>query len=345
MGDRDAPVAAAERTPEPPPMPLPPLKDVLDQLLHAVLPGAAGAALVVCAFRLFGRRAGAVGAAAAVAVGFAWGNVTLDLLGGEPPTWANTGRLIPWTPDADAPGYAWVARAGLVLVLVGLASRWLGLLAERTVPPSLWPVAAAVVWTPRAVAVVVVSAWLVQGKAAAGEEWAALRWHVAAAMLLAWVALDGVARAGSGPPAAAYAGAALLTAAAILLYSHNARFMELAVVLGSAMFGVAVAGWLPGPDAGGRSPDAAGAIPAAVVFLPGLVLGTRPSMAAHDVPAVCFWLVALAPAALLPLLLPPVARRAGWWGPALRAAAVLVPLAAAVAIAARHESLVFEEKW
>ena len=162
-------------------VPLPPLKDVLDQLQHAVLPGAGGAALVSCVFLLLGRWAGALGSAAAVAFGFAWGNFTLlEVPRGESPTWANTVvRLIPWAPDADAPGYKWLARAALVLVATGLASRWLGLLVSRGTPGRVWPVARAAVWVPRAAAVLVVSAWLVRGRAAEAEPWANLRWHLA----------------------------------------------------------------------------------------------------------------------------------------------------------------------
>lgn len=327
-------------------MPLPPLKDVLDQLQHAVLPGAGGAALVMCVFLLLGRWAGALGSAAAVAFAFMWGNFTLaQLVGSETPTWANTARLVPWTPDADAPGYKWIARAGMVLVLVGLASRWLGLLALRALPERVWPVASVVVWVPRIAAVVVVSGWLVLGKAAEAEQWANLRWHLVGAMLVVWVALDGVARNGSSAQVCGYASAVLMTAGAILLYTHNARFMEIAVVLGSALFGVAVANGLVKPDAEGRKADASGAIPAVVAFLPGLILGTRPSMDTHNVPVACFWLVALTPAVLLPFLLPPVARKSGWWVPAVRAALVLIPLVVAVALAARYETLVFEEQW
>lgn len=327
-------------------MPLPPLKDVLAQLQLAVLPGAGGAALVLCMFLLLGRWAGALGSAAAVAFGFAWGNFVLDPFASEPPTWSNTlMRLIPVKPDESAAGYKWLARVAMVLLAVGLLSRWLGLLAGRVLPERAWWVANVLVWAPRAAAVFVVSAWLVLGKAAEAPEWADLRWHLAGAMLLVWVALDGAARNGSSAQVSGYASAMLMTAAAILLYTHNARFMEIGVVVGSAMFGIAVANGLSKPDAEGRKADASGAIPAVVVFLPGLLLGTRPSMETHNVPAVCFWLVALAPAVLLPFLLPPVARKGHWALAVLRAALVLVPLVTAVVLAAQHETLVFEEQW
>ena len=274
-----------------------------------------------------------------------WGNFTLALLKADPPAWSNTWRLIPWTPEADAPGYQWLARAALVLVLVGLVSRWLGLLASRALPERYWWGANVFVWAPRASAVLVVSGWLVLGKAAQAEEWAYLRWQLVGAMLLVWVALDGIARSGASAQVAAYTSAMLMTGAAIMLYAHSARFMELAVVLGSAMFGVAVANALAKPNDDDKKADTSGAIPAVVAFLPGLVLGARPSLAEHNVPNACFWLVALAPAVLLPFLLPAVARKSDRALAVARAVLVLLPLVVAVVLAAKHETLVFEEQW
>jgi hypothetical protein len=320
---------------------MPPLKDVLDALQHAVLPGAGGAALVMCAFLLLGRWAGALGSAAAVAFGFVWGNFTLDKTAA--PTWVNTSRLIPWSPEADAPGYQWLARAALVLVVVGLVSRWIGLIASRALPERGWWGASAFVWAPRVVAVFVVSGWLSAGEAA--KSVALLRPQIAAITLLMWVALDGIARNGAGATLAGYSAAMLMSAAAVLIHAHSARFMELAVVLGSAMFGIAVASALVKPDAQGQEPDTSGAIPAVVAFLPGLLLGARPSLAENNVPGACFWLVVLAPLMLLAFLLPAITRKTDWKVPAIRAALVLLPLVVAVALAAHYETIAVEEQW
>ena len=72
--------------------PPPPLKDVLEALYQCVLPGAGGAALVLAAFLLFGRRAAAIGSAVAVVAAFMWGNFGPPKLSLEDPvpTWANT---------------------------------------------------------------------------------------------------------------------------------------------------------------------------------------------------------------------------------------------------------------
>ncbi len=322
-------------------MPIPPLKDVLDALSHAVLPGAGGAALVACAVLLLGRWAGALGTAAAVAVGFMWGNFALDPNKPDRPTWATTARLIPWSPEAEAPGYMWLARAALVLVIAGLVSRWLGLLAGRLFPERFRLAANVFVWAPRAGAVFAVSAWMVLGKAAEGPEWATLRWQLAAVMFLVWVAADGVARAGHGAEVAALLGACLFAGGTILLYTHNARFMELAVLAGSALFGVAAATAARGER---FASAASGAIPLAVAFLPGLVLGTRPSHDAHKVPVACFWLVTLAPVLLAPFVVPRIARQNRWLLLAGRVILVLVPLVVAVVLAGQHEQFPFEKE-
>jgi hypothetical protein len=319
---------------------VPPLKDVLDQLQYAVLPAAGGAALVMCVFLLFGRWAGALGSAAAVAFGFAWAD--FEMPKGESPTWANTlVRLIPLKPDPEAAGYQWLARAALALVVVGLVSRWLGLIALRALPERGWWGASAFVWAPRVVAVFVVSEWLTVGEAA--QSVPLLRPQIAVAMLLTWVALDGVARNGAGAQVAGYSAALLMSAAAVLIHAHSARLMELAVVVGSALFGIAVANALVKPGPNGQKPDTSGAVPAVVAFLPGLLLGARPTLAdGHNVPGACFWLVVLAPLVLLPFLLPAVTRKTGWKVPALRAALVLLPLVVAVALAAHYETLAVE---
>jgi hypothetical protein len=320
--------------------PLPPLKDVLEALYQGVLPGAGGAALVLAAFLLLGRWAAALGSAVAVCAAFVWGNFVppnLSVL-----TWENSARLLHWKPGADAPGPQWLPRAALVLVAVGLLSRWLGSLADRFLADRARWAADVLVWLPRGAAVFAVTAWLVLGKAAEAGAWAYLRWELAAAMLLLWPVLDALARRGFGAEVAAYLGAGLFAGAAVLLYAQNANFMELAVLIGSAMFGIAVVAARGVPGAAPADVHTTGAIPAGVAFLPGLLLGTRPSHADNQVPDICFWLVALAPLLLAPVLVPRIGRQNRWALLALRAALVAAPLLAAVALAARHETLPFD---
>jgi hypothetical protein len=251
---------------------------------------------------------------------------------------------------------------------VGLASRWVGLLAARGLHERYWWGPGVLVWLPRIAAAAVVSGWLVLGHAAQAPEWAALRWELAAATVLVWFVLDELARKGLGAEVSAYLGAALFAGGLVLLYAHNAKFMELAVLMGSAMFGIAaatgvmkslpdqvpepVAEYNPNPELyDARKPDAiprpelplaaSGAIPAGVLFLTGLLLGTRPSHAENKVPAICFWLVALGPALLAPFLVPRLARQNRWLLLAGRVALALAPLVAAVLLAGKYETLAY----
>jgi hypothetical protein len=319
--------------------PLPPTKYVLEALQSDVLPAAGGGALVLCVFLLLGRWSGALGSAIAITVAFLWSNFTLTYLKlDDKPTWENTARLIPWKPADNAPGWHWMPLGALLLVVVGLLSRWMGLLARHYLPDRFWWGSHILVWAPRLAGVIVVTGWLASGSAASAPEWQWLRWQLAAAMFFIWIALDGVVRHEFGGEVAAYLAVTFLVAGTILLYTHNAKQMEVAVILGFAFFGIAVVATL-------GDCDTSGAIPAGVVFLPGLLLATRPSWSPHNVPAHCLWLVALAPLALLPFAIPAVAEKRGWFVRLLRAALVLAPLVAAIVLASEHEKLVFEEEW
>jgi hypothetical protein len=307
---------------------IPPAADVLGPLQAAVLPGAGGAALVVVLFLAAGRWAGALGAALAAAVGFAWANYTFAAA-----SWDDTGRLLPWKVEPNAPAWHWLARAGLLLVLVGLPSRWVGLVAARSLPERRWWGASLLVWAPRVAAVAVVGRWLATDKVADLLGWPVVIFS--AVMLLQWVILDGLARSDRGAEAAAYQSAALLAAGTVMLYSHSAKFAEIGIALGCALFVVAIA------TAVGRL-NASGAVPAGVAVLPGLALAARPSLPDSAVPAASFWLVTLAPLALTPFLVPRLGRQNGWPARIARAVLVLTPLAIAVALAADREKLPWE---
>ena len=316
--------------------PLPPADQVLPQLQLTVLPAAGGAALAYVLFRCLGRWAAALGAAAGVVVGFAWANYTFGAV-----AWAGTGRLAPWRPWDDIPPNqaAWrgLAAGGLLLVFTGLVSRWLGLVVARTASDRHWWAVSLAVWLPRAVAVGVASGWLVPASAA-DLPW--VPYALPALMLLSWAAWDGLARAAVGGEAAAYQAAACYAAGAVLLYDSWASAMELAVLVGSGLAGVAVA-------ARATRSDVSGAVPAGVAALPVLMLAGRLGIEGPRLPVACYWLVALAPLALLPFLVPRLGRRTGGLTRAGRAVLVLAPLAVAVALAARHGQLPFgdEEQW
>jgi hypothetical protein len=322
---------------------MPPTKYILETLQADVLPAAGGAALVLCLFLLLGRWSGALGSAAAIVVAFLAANFTLaDLKGDDKPTWENTGRLISWKPAESAPGWQALPRAALLMVVVGLLSRWIGLLANRYLPERYWWGANLFVWAPRLAVVIAVSGWLAAGPAASKPEWEWLRLQLILSIFAVWIALDGLARDDSGTwtgaEIAAYLSVIFLTAGAILLYTHNAKFMDLAVILGCGMFGIAVVATLGGCDT-------SGAVPACAAFLPGLIFGTRPSMVAHVVPSLALWLVALAPLVLLPFTVPALARGNGWMLRIARVLLILAPLITAIVLASQHEKLAFDEEY
>jgi hypothetical protein len=247
--------------------------------------------------------------------------------------WLNTNRLFPWEVKSS-PGLDWLPRAALVLIVVGLLSRWLGLLSSRYLPERRWWIANLLVWLPRIIAVVLVSGWVVSDQSA--KAYPNLRYTILLAMLSIWVVLDGVARARVGGEVAAYLAMIFFAAGVVLLHGHSAKYMEIAVVIGSAMFGIAVVATL-------LKADVSGAIPAGVAFLPGLVLGGKPSLET-EVPDVSFLLVSLAPLALGPFLIPALSRKNGWLVRAIRFVLVLAPLVAAVVIAAQHDQIAIPEE-
>jgi hypothetical protein len=304
---------------------------IIEIIQQNVLPAAGCAALVVLLFLTFGRWTAALGSAVAVVFAFIVANFSLENSVDSVTKlrdWQNASRLYPWKVES-APRLEWLPRAALVLVIVGLTSRWIGLLANRYLPERRWWVANLLVWLPRIVAVVIVSGWLISAHIAAELPW--LRYEVLLAMLLSWLTLDGLARNREGCEVAAYLAASFYAASAILIYAHSKQYMELAVVLGSAMAGIAVASNI-------LRTDVSGAVPAGVAFLPGLVLAAKPNFYT-EIPAICFWLVPFAPLVLAPFLIPFLARKNGWVLRILRIAMLLIPLAIAVALAMKYGEL------
>jgi hypothetical protein len=319
-------------------MPLPPARETIDFIQQDVLPSAGTAALIVCLFLILGKRMAALGSALAITLAFIVANFSfdnsIDHETGEL-VWWNTYRISPWKVEpTENLAWRWLPRAGLNLVIVGLLSRWMGLLVARFLPERRWWVANLLVWLPRVVAVVEFSGWMVSERIASSSPW--LRSALILAMLLNWLILDGLARAQEGGDIAGSFALIFYGASAILIHAHSTQFMELAVILGSALFGIAAAANL-------AKADVSGAIPAGVVFLPGLVLGGMPTFDTQ-VPALSFWLVTFAPVMLAPFLIPFLSRMNAWWIRLIKVALVMVPLIVALALARQHERLPFEEE-
>lgn len=299
---------------------LPPAELVFDALKNVVIPSAGAAALALGLFLVLGRWAGALGSGVAVLAGVAFAN------------WQRETPYLPWKPE-DTSSLDWLLPTAAVLVAVGLLSRWGGLIVGHSVKKAKWKwLPGAAVWVPRAAAVLLVSGWGIPTATAASEPY--LPWVIATGTLLAWTALDGVARAGCSVEVVALLSLTTLCAGGVLLYAQSAKYMEIVTLLAMSLFGVAVVG-------GVAKANVSGAIPAALGFVPGM-LATGQHLTFGKVPVGAFWLVGLAPLALLPFLVPALARRNGWAARLVRLLLVLTPLVAALWLADRHETLAFD---
>ncbi len=299
--------------------PLPPSDDICAALKVTVLP-AAGAAAFTCALVLaIDRRLGALASALAILAGLAYAN------------WVEL--RLPWNPDpakSVSVAWEWLPRAVVLLVAVGLGSRWLGLALNR------WPwLAILAVWLPRLAATIPVAFWLVPERVREPEPW--LLPAFASIAFLDWVILDGLARARDATLPFDLA-AMMIAASVVILYSHSARFMDVAAMAGAAFFAIGAVA------RAARPAEVSGAIPAGVALLPGLLLSTHVSTE-NLVPRSAYLLVALAPLTLAPWLIPALARRTGPLARIARLAILLLPLILAGILAGRVESLPWEAEW
>jgi hypothetical protein len=286
---------------------MPPASLVFDLLLHVILPALVGSALVLALF-LFPDKNGctAVGAALALVVGVGISNYLREAL--------------PWLPEQpEKSGWHWLPAA----ILASLA---VGLLAEIPRVP------VAVGWLLRAAAAGLATWLLVPAELRAETRWLAPAFF--AVVLADWAALHLSARRapGSGMPA----GLALvfLGGAAVLIHAAFAKAADVALMTTFSLAGIAVVAWW-------KRADVAAVMPGGAVLLPGLLLAGY-SETFSEVPWVSFALVALAPLALVPALLPPVSRLEGWRLRLVQLGLLLVPVIIAVVLAMRAETLEFE---
>jgi hypothetical protein len=297
---------------------LPPAHLILVTLQLVVLPAALAAAAVFAVILLAGgSRWAAPGAALALAAGTIIGNWYQQ----EEPA-------LPWLPKG-LPGNPEVARWHWLLWL-GLAALVLGVLLRLPQVPAL-------------------VRWLVMAAAAGFATWLLVppdllpedlrekaAWLVAACaavVFVEWALLEhlGERSPGGGIPL----GLALtfFAAAAVLIYADTARFMDVALILGASLFGIAVAAR--------QQADAGAVAPGVAVLLPGLLLNGKYTTFS-EVPLTSFLLVALAPLALLPTLLPPFHRWEGIRRILLQLTFILIPLIVAVVLAMQTGPLVYE---
>jgi hypothetical protein len=274
---------------------MPPLDQVRDAVLLGVLPAALVAAVVMALVeRLGGPRFAPAGAALGLASGFMLGGWLQDALTliANPSAW----NRLPW--------------AALLAVQVGLVARL------PRVPLVLG-------WLLRG-AVVIAAAWgVVPERVTNALPWLPVAF--AAVLMGGWALLEPLADRPPGGSVPMLLALSAFAAGGILIHASSKRLMDAETALGAALTGVAaVSCW--------RRADGGGAVPGAVVLLPGLLLmGQQETFT--EIPWPVFAAPALAPFMLVVALVPPFRSWEGRRLHVLRLALVLVPLAVAVGLA------------
>lgn len=283
---------------------MPPADLILDVLLYAVLPATVAAAVVLTG-TLFvsGGRAAAAGAVLAFVGGVAVGNVLRG--------------VFPLRPGQAS--WEWLPCAALAALAVELLARLPGI-----------PVA--VGWLVRGSAAGLAAWLLVPADLAAGAWWALPAF--AGTVLGEWWILDRLDRRAPTGWVPLLLVLALGAGATVLIHAHSARLTDAATLAAAAVFGIATVAWWWRAESGGT-------VPGVAVLLPGLLLAGQ-SETFSEVPVWSFVLVALAPLAAGPALLPVWNRLPTRCLRALEAALMLLPLVTAVILAVRAESLAFE---
>ena len=226
---------------------------------EAILPAAGASGLLFYALvRWRGPLIAAPAAALALAAGFLLGNRL-------------RGAVALREDTADLHRAVYAAGVALLLGLVARAPRLPG--AAR--------------WALRAAGAALAAWWLA---GVVPEDLPLAGWQIAALVFATWAVCE---QAPQGPFALALAA---LAAAVVLLYAHTARLAEAALLLASALAGLALV-------ASARRIDAGGAVPGATVLLAGLLLSGH-STTYSEVPPSCFLLVGAAPLALVAGSLP-----------------------------------------
>jgi hypothetical protein len=308
---------------------MPPLDEVRDMLLWGVLPALAAAGLVMAALDRLG---GPKQAPAAAALGLSAGAVLgLGLRAAAPL----------FSPPSPSPLFA--ALGGALNLTNG----------ESTWNRMSWTVLAALCTErlARALDTYANDGWLLRGATAVGIAWwliperdhEALIWLAPSLAAVVFVEWELLARLAVEPPDGSVLlclALAFMTAGTVLLYASIGRLMEAAVVCASALAGVALVAWW-------RRADASGAVPAAAVLLPGLLLMGFRETSVETIPWSAFAVAALAPLMLVGTW--PIRHWPGVPRYVARVLLVLIPLIAAVLLAQQAGPLDLpggaEEQW
>jgi hypothetical protein len=324
-------------------MPLPPWSEVWDAIRLLIVPAFATSLLLMLLGRRFsGERSAVIAPALALAAGVLAGNCLREAM--------------PWRIDSDHPLNEHELRTVLGWSLEGKpAVEPSAADPEREEPPEQPPVPPARYWLPwlaglallidllarlvspsggwaaRTAVALLAGRLLTPADLRIDAPWAS--WTLGLAILWEWAILRSLARLwrdGSVPAALSLCFAA---AGLIILHAHSARLTDMALLFSVPLFAIALVAWIWPVDTGG-------ALSAAAVFLPGLLLNAQQETFSQA-PWRSFLFAALAPIALLPLLYPKLARLTGWKRWALAIILPAIPATWGLILAAQAEQLQF----
>lgn len=321
---------------------LPPFEMIQAVTLHSVLLPLAVAAVVFFVVHLItSGRGTSFAAGLAVALAFLAGNhyrhvassrvdpekpltapdffkaAKLALLGpSDPPPNAGMDSDELLTPEDSKPAEYWLPWVTALAIALGMLVRSL-------------PVPVGSAWQIRNASVLLAACLLVPPTLRANVICILFLFVVVA--LIQWALMEELGKSMPGGWLAASMGIALFGLGGVSLYAHSAKESDIAVILGSSCFGVALGAWK-------RKADSSGIAPAVAIVLPGLaILGKY--LTFSEVPRSSFVLAALAPCALAVMLITRIGRLRGIARPLVGMAVVLIPMAIALGIAMDAESL------
>jgi len=292
---------------------MPPIEHILDTLYYSILPEFAIAFLVlaIIAWRdeKYAPGGAAIGLIFAVALGPTIGHWLHDFVKsfGDGPAseyvfWL-TGVLKPMPNESTWNRLPWTALAALC---VGRLTRDVS----------------ADAWLVRGATSFAIAWWVMPEHALAIGTWVVPAF--AAIILLNWMLLECLASKSNDGSVALCVFLCFFVASLVLIQAAFASLGEPAIMFGSAFLGLAVVAWW-------RGVDVSGAMPAAAVMLPGMLLIGQQESTVETLPLLGYVCAAVAPLVLVLAL--PFAHWHWLWRHLLRLALIAIPLGLAVKFA------------
>lgn len=312
---------------------------ILDVLRHLLAPGIGASLAVMLAVRGLGERWTALAAALALAAGVLAANYfrqTIDFAiePDRPLRIAELRQVLGWSLESKPIMESEDETSALdEPPPVRFAHYWLpwlalfALIAELLIRCCWLPSGAA--WTLRAVISLFAGRLLTPALTRVEAPWVA--WALGITIVAEWAILIALSRQWRDGTAPAALALCLIAVSALMMEAHSLKLIDLALYAAAGLAGPALVAWRwPG--------DTGPALAASAVYLPGLLL-TGHQETFSDVPWQSFLLMALAPVALAPMLVPFLVRQTGWkrWLPAFTL--IMIPLIVAALLASKAQKI------